>query len=54
MDALRGRFETHPERHPGIRWDDVERALGSVGLRSLSYLEETGGEPDMLLFREHL
>lgn len=54
MDALRGRFETHPERHPGIRWDDVERALGPFGLRSLSYLEETGGEPDMLLFREHL
>lgn len=54
MDALRDRFETHPERHPGIRWDDVERALDSFGLRSLSYLEETGGEPDVLLFREHL
>lgn len=54
MDALRDRFETHPERHPGVAWADVERSLGSSGLRSLTYLEETGGEPDVLLFRGHL
>ena len=45
MDALKARFESHPERHPGVTWEDVARQLDDARLRALAYLEETGGEP---------
>ena len=54
MDALKARFENHPERHPGITWEDVARRLDDARLRALAYLEQTGGEPDVLLYRGRL
>lgn len=54
MDALKARFESHPERHPGVTWEDVARQLDDARLRALAYLEETGGEPDVLLYQELL
>jgi hypothetical protein len=54
MDALKARFENHPERHPGVTWEDVARQLDDARLCSLSYLEETGGEPDVLLYQGRL
>lgn len=45
---LRERFEAHPRRHPGVRWDDVEARLDERALRVLQAMEETGGEPDVI------
>ena len=50
MDALKARFESHPERHPGVTWEDVARRLDDTRQHALAYLEETGGEPDVLLY----
>ena len=54
MDSLKSRFESHPERHPSITWEDVARELDNARQRSLAYLEETGGEPDVLLSQGRL
>lgn len=52
MDAstLRDRFESHEERHPGVAWADVEGRLDAAALKALAYMEETGGEPDVLAY----
>lgn len=47
--TLRARFAEHPERHPGLEWDDVEARLGAAALRKLAAMEESGGEPDVAL-----
>lgn len=54
MDALKARFESHPERHPGVTWEDVARRLDDTRQHALAYLEETGGEPDVLLYQGRL
>lgn len=50
VETLRARFEHTPHRHEGIRWEVVRARLDSRpdALRSLSMMEETGGEPDVV------
>ena len=50
LETLRARFETHPERHPGMSWSAVEARLSSSPgkLRTLGEMERTGGEPDVV------
>ena len=54
LDLLKKRFEDHPERHPGITWERVERRLSARpwALEALARMEETGGEPDVVHFGE--
>lgn len=49
LATLQARFAKHPERHPGIAWDEVLSRLESrpQKLESLGRMEETGGEPDV-------
>lgn len=48
--TLKERFEAHKERHSGITWDDVQARLEANPdrLRALQFMEETGGEPDVI------
>ena len=48
--VLRNRFEKNMDRHKGIAWDGVEEKLKAnpAKLWSLSQMEETGGEPDVV------
>ena len=48
--TLKERFEANMARHRGITWAQVEKRLASkpASLRSLSQMEETGGEPDVV------
>lgn len=50
MGVLKLRFEKHPKRHKGIEWKDVEVKLkkNADALWSLSEMERTGGEPDVV------
>jgi len=50
LEALHVRFKKHPSRHPGVKWERVEERLrANPGkLWSLSEMERTGGEPDVL------
>lgn len=52
LDTLKTRFEKHVNRHHGIAWADVQAKLEASPekLWSLSEMERTGGEPDVVGF----
>lgn len=47
---LKERFEAHRDRHPDVTWDEIEARLSGhpKKLWSLSEMERTGGEPDVI------
>ena len=50
---LQDRFKTNMQRHKGVKWSDVQAKLESDSpekLWSLSEMERTGGEPDIVAF----
>lgn len=51
IGILRTRFAQNMKRHPGVDWDEVEAKLTSnpKKLDSLAQMEETGGEPDVVV-----
>ena len=54
LKLLQERFEENKRRHPGLQWAKVQAKLvaepGKV--RSLSEMERTGGEPDVVGYAE--
>ncbi|MDX2011159.1 MAG: DUF4256 domain-containing protein [Myxococcaceae bacterium] len=50
LGTLKARFEANPDRHRGIAWEQVVKRLEAnpAKLWSLSELEKTGGEPDVI------
>jgi len=47
---LKKRFIKNENMHKGINWDDVLKRLNNESLFSLRYMEETGGEPDVIMY----
>jgi hypothetical protein len=54
LGILKSRFEQNMPRHTGVKWEDVERRLegNADKLKSLSEMERTGGEPDVIGYNE--
>lgn len=52
LHTLKVRFEKHMGRHEGLKWADVQAKLEAnpAKLWSLSEMEETGGEPDVVAY----
>ncbi len=50
LATLKARFEKHDNRHPGLKWSEVEARLqaSAAKLWSLHEMEKTGGEPDVV------
>jgi hypothetical protein len=50
LKALQSRFEGNMRRHPGLDWTEVRAKLEAspVKLSSLSEMERTGGDPDVV------
>jgi len=50
LATLKSRFEKHMDRHKGLVWLKVQARLeaNAEKLRSLSEMERTGGEPDVV------
>ena len=50
LDVLKKRFEQHMQRHPQLKWEDVQQRLEKNidKLWSIHEMEETGGEPDVI------
>ena len=50
LSVLKTRFEKNMNRHKGLDWAEVQEKLvkSSEKLWSLSVMEETGGEPDVV------
>ncbi len=47
--TLEARFEAHPHRHRGLKWDKVASRLDAGILEKLEAMEASGGEPDVVL-----
>jgi hypothetical protein len=54
LAVLKARFEKYIDRHKGLEWSEVKRKLeaNAEKLWSLSEMERTGGEPDVLVYDE--
>ena len=52
IEELKERFEKNMNRHKGLKWADVQAKLEASPDRlwSLSEMERTGGEPDVVAF----
>ncbi|HAP42667.1 MAG: hypothetical protein A2087_02675 [Spirochaetes bacterium GWD1_61_31] len=52
LETLKGRFDKHQKRHPGLAWADVQAKLvaNPAKLRSLAEMEASGGEPDVIAY----
>ena len=52
ISTLQDRFEKNMNRHKGLKWPDVQAKLeaNTEKLWSLSEMERTGGEPDVVAF----
>ena len=52
LSALKARFEKNMNRHQGLEWPKIQTKLEAnpEKLRSLSEMERTGGEPDVVGF----
>ena len=52
LTVLKERFEKNMHRHKGLKWNEVREKLESNAekLWSLSEMERTGGEPDVVSF----
>ena len=50
LSTLEERFEENKERHQGIKWEKVRQKLEAAPAKlwSLSEMERTGGEPDVI------
>ncbi|WP_397569695.1 DUF4256 domain-containing protein [Schlesneria sp. T3-172] len=50
LTKLSARFEKNMHRHPGLSWDQIQKRLDENPdkLWSLSEMERTGGEPDVI------
>ena len=48
INILEQRFLKYPERHVGIAWENVCRALQDNDIEVLLRMEETGGEVDVV------
>ena len=51
LQTLKRRFEKHMKRHEGVAWGTVEDRLkkSPEALTSLHRMEQTGGEPDVVV-----
>jgi len=51
LETLSDRFDTHMHRHPGLAWSAVLARLeaNAAKLWSLNEMEQSGGEPDVML-----
>lgn len=52
MEILKKRFESNMHRHRNMKWEEVMDALlwREINIESLSLMEATGGEPDVMAF----
>lgn len=47
-ELLQARFEHHPKRHSTIVWNEVLNHLDEPMWNTIKYMEESGGEPDLI------
>lgn len=56
LEAIRKRFKENSHRHMNLEWEAVEEKLlkSPEKIRSIYYMEETGGEPDVVMLEDDI
>ena len=56
LEILKTRFLEHRNLHPGLEWSEVEHRLreAPAAIAVLQKMEESGGEPDILVMNGHI
>ena len=52
--VLNERFEKNMVRHPKLKWGDIEKRFTNNNINSLMEMEKTGGEPDVIEYKEDI
>lgn len=52
LAELKSRFEKNMDRHPGLKWEEVAKKLSNKKLISLYAMQDSGGEPDVVVFEQ--
>lgn len=50
LDTLKERFMANMANHPEVSWDDVIGKLDKDQAAAVAWMEESGGEPDVIAF----
>lgn len=50
LDTLKERFMANMDRHSQVSWDDVIGKLDKDQAAAVAWMEESGGEPDVIAF----
>lgn len=53
ISILEKRFKENYNRHTGLLWNEIKKRLSENVLISLKYMEETGGEPDIIMYDDN-
>lgn len=48
LEKLEKRFNENMKFHSNLTWNDVAKKIDDVVLKKIKYMEETGGEPDVI------
>ena len=56
LKILKARFEENKNRHPDVTWETVEALLAQDDnkLSKIKWMEQSGGEPDVILCNDTL
>ena len=56
IETLKNRFEKNSHRHTDVLWQDIEHKItnNQATLKTLQNMEDTGGEPDVIVFENTL
>ena len=54
LSVLENRFSKHMFRHPNIDFQIVKKSLDEMTLNTIYNLEQTDGEPDVIIYKDEL
>lgn len=54
IEVLKERFEMNPHRHENVDWNSLLKVLDDKNLKIISNMEESGGEPDLVVLKDGL
>jgi len=53
-ELFKARFDHHPQRHPNLSWEKFASLMTPSLWEIMSYMEESGGEPDVFIDQERI
>lgn len=54
IGILEDRFHENMDRHKELKWEEVLKLLDESAIKKIKYMEETGGEPDVVSYKSNI